>query len=184
MATLETISDHIIDICENAVRSNSKECKLIIIESKDFFSFEVKDYGIGMNSEELNNALTPFYTTKKERKKKIGMGLPFLKFSCELTGGSFNIKTKPNNGTTVNATFVKTNIDCQPLGDLSNALYFVIYLDSKIDWYIKRTFLDDGYEIDTKQLKNSFENIYDTPKFMLQIKQNIYNLEKELKGGF
>lgn len=79
MATLTNISDHILDICENAAYAKSSNCKLEIYEDEENFEFIVEDDGKGMDDETKNLALDPFFTTKKERVKKIGFGLPFLK---------------------------------------------------------------------------------------------------------
>lgn len=180
MATLATISDHIIDICENAVRSNASVCELNIIENNEDFIFIIKDYGKGIKEEDLEKILDPFYTTKKERKKKFGVGLPFLKFSSELTGGSFKIESKINEGTTVTVVFKKNHIDCQPIGNLASAIFTIIYMNEKVEWHIRRFFIEECYEINTNELKLEYNDIFYSNKFMKYLKDTLYNMENNI----
>lgn len=181
MATLKTIADHISDICENAVASQSEKCELYIEEDKTNFKFIIKDYGKGMDEDDIKKALDPFFTTKKERKKKFGVGLPFLKFSTELTGGYLKLQSKKGEGTIVEALFNKTNIDCQPVGDISMCIFSVIYISPKVDWYIKRTFNNESYDLNTEKLKELYGNSYFIPSFMNEIKEMLKTLETEIK---
>ncbi len=183
MATLENISDHIVDICENAVRSESSNCLLIIQENSEDFYFEITDFGKGMTEEELQNALDPFYTTKTERKKKFGVGLPFLKFSAELTGGYLKILSKKHEGTTVKALFKKNNIDCQPIGNVSQAIFTIIFMRENVNWKINRFIEEEGYDVDTLSLKEEYEDIFFKPSFMNQLRLLLEELEVNLKGG-
>ena len=179
MATLKNIADHIIDICENAVRSKSKLCELYIDEDESSFFFKVSDKGIGMDEQEVKSALDPFYTTKTERKKKFGMGLPFLKYSSELTGGNFKITSEKGYGTVVEVLFKKDSIDCQPVGDIAQAIFSVIYIDQDIDWYIKRTKNNEAYEINSSEMKKEYGEAFFSPVFMKSIKDLITSLENE-----
>jgi len=180
MATLNTISDHLFDICENAAYSNSTCCILKIIEDEENFNFEIEDNGRGMNKEQINLALDPFFTTKKERVKKIGVGLPFLKYSSELTGGYFKINSKKGKGTKITCNFKKNHIDCQPIGDLATTIFSVIYINTEINWKIIRIFKNDEYNIDKKKLKEIIGDI-NKISVMKELKEIIISSENELK---
>ncbi|MGM0640023.1 MAG: ATP-binding protein [Thermotogota bacterium] len=180
MATLNTISDHIFDICENAAYSNSKNCILKIIETDENFKFVIEDDGRGMDKEQINLALDPFFTTKKERVKKIGVGLPFLKYSSELTGGYFEINSKKGEGTKISCNFKKNHIDCQPIGDLSTTIFSVIYINTEINWKIIRKFKENEYNINTKKLKEIIGDI-NKISVMKELKEIITSSENELK---
>ena len=47
----------------------------------------------------MKRVMDPFFTTRTTRK--VGLGVPFLKMACEMTGGSFDIRSQPGVGTTV-----------------------------------------------------------------------------------
>ncbi|SHF13858.1 Histidine kinase-, DNA gyrase B-, and HSP90-like ATPase [Marinitoga hydrogenitolerans DSM 16785] len=181
MTTLKTISDHILDICENAVKSDGNKGYLIIIETEKYFRFCVSDNGRGMDKVEIDRALDPFFTTKKERKKKFGLGLSFLKYSVEKTNGYFKIISEKMKGTTVIAQFNLKNIDCQPIGDIPNTILNVLNMEQNFMWKITRFFKKEGYEIESEYLKNNFD--LTKSKDLMLIKKYIVNLEKEIKEG-
>jgi signal transduction histidine kinase len=65
---------------------------------------EVIDSGIGMDPEELEEALTPFGqagTTMTRSHEGTGLGLPLVKSLVELHGGELFIRSKKNLGTTI-----------------------------------------------------------------------------------
>ncbi|KAF2955895.1 ATP-binding protein [Marinitoga sp. 38H-ov] len=179
MATLRTICDHILDICENAINSGGTMGYLVIIETKNNFKFTISDNGRGMDNLGIKKALDPFYTTKKHRKKKFGVGLSFLKFSVEKTGGFFNIYSKKNSGTIVTANFNLSNIDCQPVGDIVSTFLHVLNISNNFYWKINRFYNKNGYNIDSKFLNENFD--LTKPSDLNLIKSYILNLEKEIK---
>jgi len=71
-------------------------------ENKNRFFMEFKDNGIGMNKKVLSRALEPFFTT---RARGIGLGLTVCKQVVALHGGTINIKSNRNRGTTVSVAF-------------------------------------------------------------------------------
>jgi hypothetical protein len=179
LATLRTISDHIIDICENAIKSGGDKGYLVIIETINNFKFIVSDNGRGMSKEKLEKALDPFFTSKKERRKKFGLGLPFLKYSVEKTGGEFKIYSYENIGTTVIADFNIKNIDCQPIGDIPEMLLNVLNIRDDFLWKITRFFEKEGYIIETNFLKKNFD-LTNSLDLML-LKKYIIELEKQIR---
>lgn len=180
MATLNSLSDHILDICENAAYSGANICYLSIFEDGENFKFIIKDNGKGMTKNEIENALDPFYTTKKERVKKIGVGLPFLKHSSELTGGYLNIKSNKNIGTEIICNFKKNNIDCQPIGDLAKTIFSIIYIRNDVDWEIERYFSENKYTINTLKLKEFIGDLNQI-SVMKELKEIITSSENELR---
>ncbi|WP_165974104.1 ATP-binding protein [Marinitoga lauensis] len=179
MATLRTIGDHILDICENAIKSGGDKGYLVIIETEKIFKFVVSDNGRGIDKEKLERILDPFFSTKKERKKRFGLGLPFLKYSVERTKGEFKIFSEKNKGTTVIASFNLKNIDCQPIGNISQIMLHLINMSQSFSWKITRFFKKEGYTIETEFLKNNF-NLTD-PENLILIRNYIENLEKQIR---
>jgi signal transduction histidine kinase len=62
----------------------------------------VSDDGEGMAAEAMERAFTPFFTTREEGT---GLGLPLVKRIVEQHGGSVEISSAPNRGTTVTLHF-------------------------------------------------------------------------------
>jgi hypothetical protein len=68
----------------------------------------------------LATVTDPFSTTRKTRR--VGLGIPLLKASCERSGGSFGITSQKGAGTIVTAVYETGHIDRPVLGDLSGVI--------------------------------------------------------------
>ncbi|QTA38583.1 ATP-binding protein [Thermosipho ferrireducens] len=178
---LITLSDHVHDIVENSIKAGATNIKLIINETRDKFEFCVEDNGPGIPEEILTRIFDPFYTTRSKKIRKVGLGLPFLKQATEMTGGFVNLTSKKGVGTTIKALFFKSHIDCQPVGNLVDTI-FALLLNQEINWYIKRCFENDCYEIDSSTIEKHLGKI-NTPSKMKLLGDFLKELEKMLKDG-
>lgn len=70
------------------------------VEPGQYVCIAVSDVGNGMDSEAIERALEPFYTTK-EVGKGTGLGLPMAYGFTKQSGGHFKIYSEVDNGTTV-----------------------------------------------------------------------------------
>jgi hypothetical protein len=132
------LSLHLLDIIENSARA---EAKLIIIrievnDETDRMSILVKDDGIGMDEATLIKAQDPFYTSKLEREKKVGLGIPLFKQNVEQWNGSFMMKSHIGTGTVLFAEFQSNNIDRIPLGNIKDTFLGSIIGHPDIDFDI------------------------------------------------
>jgi signal transduction histidine kinase len=119
---MEDISLHILDIAENSIRAEAKNISVIIIEDmkNDLLTLTIEDDGAGMDAKTKEHALSPFFSTKKD--KKVGLGLAFLSHSAEEAGGTIKIESEPDKGTKIAATFMLGHIDRKPLGNLNETI--------------------------------------------------------------
>lgn len=118
---MKEISLNILDIAENSVKAKAKTVGIHISENDEMIEFEIVDDGKGMTADFLANVTDPFTTTRTTRN--VGLGLPLLKMEAEMTGGEFSIESRSeteyaDHGTRVRAKFIKSSIDCIPLGDI------------------------------------------------------------------
>ena len=158
---MQDLSLHLMDIIENSARA---QCGLICItigidEVKNIMSFEVVDDGVGMDEETLYSAQNPFYTSKSERKKKIGLGIPLFKENAERCNGVFKMESTLNKGTRLYAEFEYNHIDRMPLGTINDTLLSSIIGHSELDFFIKvfHIFKDKQtkeFTLDTKEIKS------------------------------
>lgn len=146
---MNDLSLYILDIIENSLQAEAKEISLEIIETLDFIKIIITDDGIGMTSEEVNKVVSPFYTG---RDKKVGLGIPFFKEQCELTGGYFEISSQKNIGTKVYGTLNKNSFDVLPMGDLPKTIITIISFDS-INFHFNYQYDDKVFELKTEELK-------------------------------
>jgi anti-sigma regulatory factor (Ser/Thr protein kinase) len=123
---VEDLSLHVLDIAENAVAAGATRIDILITEDEkeNVLLIEIKDDGKGMDEEELNRAMDPFYTTK--RGKRVGLGLSFLSQAAREAEGRLDVESQPGRGTLVRATFKRSHIDRKPLGDMAQTLSALI----------------------------------------------------------
>ena len=154
-----TLADHILDIAENSVRAGAKLISIFIEEdsANDLLTLEISDDGHGMAKDVLQKALDPFYTTKTVRR--VGLGLPLLKDAAQRAGGTFQLKSEENCGTTVKATFGLRHLDRQPLGAIINTIIILIISNSDIDFFYKHRHNDRQFEMDTRKIRKEIEDI-------------------------
>jgi anti-sigma regulatory factor (Ser/Thr protein kinase) len=119
---MEDLSLHILDIAQNSIEAKARRVAIRVEElsSRDRLVLEITDDGRGMSPRLLARALDPFVTTKKA--KRIGLGLSLLAQAARATGGRVTLRSQPDRGTKVRATFRLSHIDLQPLGDMAETL--------------------------------------------------------------
>jgi signal transduction histidine kinase len=94
------IEQVLINIVKNAKESGSEldDVKLSVRQDKNEIQFEVTDRGSGMGSEQMSQAMLPFYTTKKSGT---GIGLPLCNEIITGHGGRLRIGNRENGGVQV-----------------------------------------------------------------------------------
>lgn len=160
---MKELSLNILDIAENSVKAGATLTEISIEETKEKLILTITDDGCGMTEETVKGVTDPFYTTRTTRK--VGMGLPLLKLEAEMTGGSLTVESKhvstdtENHGTTVCATFIKSHIDCTPLGDVVESVATLIQGHPDTDFLFSHKF--DGGEacLDTRELRVVLEGV-------------------------
>ena len=160
---MKELSLNILDITENSVKAGATLTEIEINESSEKIVLTITDNGCGMTDEILKTVLDPFYTTRTTRK--VGMGLPLLKLQAEQTGGCLEISSKhidvfpSNHGTTVKAVFVKSHIDCTPLGDVVATVKTLIQGHPDIDFLFTHKIENGEISVDTRLLRETLEDV-------------------------
>ena len=147
---MQDISLHILDIIENSVRAGAKNIWITIHAdlTKNKMIFKIKDDGTGMDEETLEQAQNPFYTSKLERKKKVGLGIPLFKQNAEHCNGYFKMNSKIGEGTELDAVFAYDSIDRMPLGNIGDTILSSIIGHPEVDihLYLKRTGFSNNHD--------------------------------------
>lgn len=119
---MREIALHILDIMQNSVAAQASviTVSLDVEPQAGTLTVTIEDNGCGMDGELLATVTDPFATTRKTRR--VGLGIPLIKASCERSGGSFAIASVKGDGTTVTAVFGKDHIDRPVLGDLAGVI--------------------------------------------------------------
>lgn len=99
------ISNVVFNLVDNAIKYCKKEPEINITTSneKKFFVLDIEDNGIGMKREDLKFIFDKFYrvpTGNLHDVKGFGLGLYYVKLIVESHGGTINVKSVVDQGTT------------------------------------------------------------------------------------
>ncbi|MCA1746858.1 MAG: ATP-binding protein, partial [Bacteroidales bacterium] len=110
---MKEIALHILDIAENSLNAgaNKVEIRIELNRADKRLRIEISDNGKGMSREMLSRTADPFFTSRTTRK--VGLGIPLLRQHAEMTGGSVELRSAENKGTTVQAAFDTSHPDIQ-----------------------------------------------------------------------
>ncbi len=159
MTVFRDLSQHILDIAENSITAGATLLHLDIAEhlGEDTLAITVEDNGRGMAPDMLQQVTDPWVTTRTTRK--VGLGIPFLKQTAEMCGGSFTITSAPGVGTKTQATFRLSHVDRPPLGDLVGTLLCIIVGNPQLDLVYRHEWVDESatapseFTFDTRELR-------------------------------
>jgi len=160
---MKELALNILDIVQNSIRAKANEISVSVTESiaDDLYQITIADNGNGIPADLLQNVTDPFITTRT--KRRMGMGLPLLKYHAGITGGGLTISSEIGKGTVMTATFSFKHIDRQPLGDIIGVLLLLIASNQEINFsYSHKT--DTGeYRFSTEETKEYLEidKLYD-----------------------
>jgi hypothetical protein len=156
---MKDISYHILDIMQNSIHAGASRMETVVSVDRTNGTLELKiiDNGTGMQEEMLNKVTDPFYTTSEV--KRVGLGLPLLKQNAEQTGGTFDIASVENKGTTVTAIFKTGHIDMIPVGDLALTIKMLIASNPCKDIVYRHRCNGEGFDLDTGTIKKNLDGV-------------------------
>lgn len=154
---MKDISLHLMDIAQNSITAGATVIKISLIYKDGLLIFRLSDNGCGMNEEILSKVTDPFTTTRTTRE--VGMGIPLLKLSAEMTGGSFEIKSREGSGTTVEARFIADSIDRIPVGSVDETLGALILANPEIDYEVNFQCDHLNFELKTSDIKEYLNGV-------------------------
>lgn len=150
---MKDLSLHLMDIAQNATAAGAAHIDIVLEARRDpaELVFAVADDGRGMQPEFLTRVEDPFTTTRTTRK--VGLGIPLLKLSCEMAGGSLAIDSKPGVGTTLVAAFGLDSIDRIPVGDIAGTLAALVTAWPDIEWAMHLGSQKERFDLSTQEMK-------------------------------
>ena len=104
-----------LNIISNAIKFTDPGGQVIVSAQMNKIGelkLRVKDTGIGMNAEQLRDALEPFKRVNTEGREVqgTGLGLPLTKALAEANRTTFSISSEPRKGTLIELTFPTTRV--------------------------------------------------------------------------
>lgn len=179
---MKDISLHVLDIAENSIAAKATLVTIEIAESGEELRVTVTDDGTGMDEALLERVQNPFTTTRTTRK--VGLGIPMFAQNARQSGGSLTIGSEPGKGTTISALFIKSSIDCLPLGDMGATLQILIAGNDAIDFRYIHSVDEDEFTLDTRELREILGDApLSTPDVIIWIRDYLREGEAELLLG-
>lgn len=93
-----------INLLENAIKFSKQNGKIDVKTAvvNDEINVVIRDYGIGMQEDEIENIFERFYQVDKSHSGEgSGLGLAIVKRIIELSNGKIKIESKKDKGTTI-----------------------------------------------------------------------------------
>jgi len=148
-----TTCDTLLDIVQNAFEAGATDVRLEVVRRGPRLVAEVRDNGRGMDGAALKKALDPFGTDgTKHPRRKVGLGLPFLKQAAEQCGGGMAVESAPGRGTAVRFMFDLSNVDAPPLGDMAGTLAALMAWPGERELAVRREEDGRAYEVRRTEL--------------------------------
>ena len=174
-----TICDLITDLVQNSIEADAKEITLNVEETESNLNVVIEDNGKGMSAETLEKAKDPFWSDGKHSHRKVGLGLPFLLQTAEMTGGSATIESTEGEGTTVTFNLDPRHMDLPMFGSFTTAALSLMTYGFESNLTIRHSRNGNTYEISRNDLMDALGNLNDMENLVL-LKQFIESNEKEL----
>lgn len=176
-----TLALNILDIAQNSIRAKASEIDIEVLESveKDILEIIVSDNGTGMPEELLSRVTDPFVTTRTTRK--IGLGLPLLKYQANLAGGDLSIDSEEGKGTTVTVSLSLRHIDRQPMGDIAGVMTILMAANPEISFLYGHKTDTGEYRFSSKETLEYLEiNTFNDSRLLSDIKEMIIENLKDI----
>ena len=156
---MKELSLHILDIAKNSVKAKATVVEIEIEEDikENLLKISIKDDGCGMEKEFLERVRDPFSTTRTTRK--VGMGIPLFKMSCEQTGGKFTIESEKGVGTKINALYKTDSVDFTPLGDIASTIVTIVSMNADKEFLYRRVLDDKEFIFSTVEIKKILDGV-------------------------
>lgn len=181
---MRELSDNIMDIAQNSISAGASltEVHITVSHAEDRITFVFRDNGCGMDADMVRSVLEPFTTSRKTRK--VGLGLPLLKQTAEMTGGTVEIESAVGVGTVVTATFGLGHIDRPPMGDVAGAWFSLVVMNPETDFLFSYDYDGKDFTFDTRIVR---ETVAPIPLHQMEIaawiKDCLTTEINELHGG-
>ena len=176
---MRDLSMHVLDIAQNSIKAGASLVTVAFeLDERGMLPFSVRDNGCGMSEEFLARVTDPFTTTRTTRR--VGLGIPMLKQTSEMAGGTFGIESEVGVGTYIHASFDTRNIDCIPLGDICDSLLTLVVLNpERPEFLFQAQSPASSALFDTRQLRQVLGGLpLNEPDIIAWMKESI---EEEFK---
>ena len=177
-----TLCDLITDLVQNSIEANASQITLNVEETETKLNVVIADNGKGMSPEVLEKAKDPFYSDgQKHKHRKVGLGLPFLFQTAEMTEGAATIESEEGKGTTVIFRLHPKHVDLPEFGDFASTATALMTYGFEGNLTIEHRINDNHYAVSKDELVDVLGELNDVEGLAL-LKQFIGSQEEGLKN--
>lgn len=157
---MREIALHLLDVARNSVEAGATRLLVTVLEDEaaDRLVLEIVDNGRGMDEAALGRATDPFYSTRTTRR--VGLGLPLLRATCERCGGGLQVQSEPGRGTHLTATLQLRHWDRPPLGDLGAVVQALACEAERVHLVYRHRVGSQWFTIDTNELQYELDDVH------------------------
>ena len=178
-----SLSDIVADVAANSIEAGAPRVEVSVIERDGTIELKVVDNGKGMPPEIVARAFDPFYTEPgKHDARKVGLGLPFVKQTCDACGGTVSLTSEQGVGTTLVCTFAADNIDLPPMGDLVATVMSLFNFDGDFDLVFTHAKDANEYSISRLELMDAVGG-FDSVEGLSLAREFLKSQESEIGGN-
>lgn len=182
---MKEISLHVLDIVQNSITAGATDItvEVEVHHERDRMRVAVRDNGCGMDEAMLDSVISPFTTSRTTRK--VGLGIPMFKAGAEQAGGAFLIRSKPGEGTFIQAEYQISHIDRPPLGDMAETMIATVACNPELDFKYLYQVDEQAFRFDTQEIRGVLgEHVpLNTPNVVAWMKSYLIEGINELNGG-
>lgn len=156
---VQDLSLHILDIVQNSIRAHAQQIMVHIqeIPSNNQLMLVIEDNGEGMSEELVKQIIDPFVTTRTLRR--VGLGIPLLKQSCDMSEGELYISSTVGEGTLIRASMAYNHIDRIPLGDIVSTMITLIQGNPWIDFIYDYQYEENRFVFKTSEIRDILQDV-------------------------
>jgi hypothetical protein len=167
-----SLCDFVLDIAQNSHEAGARLIEIDFYETESELSVRVEDDGSGMTEAERAKALDPFYTDgKKHVRRRVGLGIPFLVQTLEMTGGRWSLESEKGKGTRFSFSFDLGHLDTPPIGDAAALFLAAFTMDGEYELILDRKKKREGlaleYRLSRTELREAAGELYDAQAIAL-----------------
>ena len=179
---MRELSLNILDVTENSLRAGATLVTIDVDVTEQTITIRIADNGCGMSADFLARVTDPFTTTRTTRK--VGMGLPLIKMEAEMSGGTFDITSTPDVGTTVTTTFDTQHIDRPPIGNLAESIVALLPDLGDTRFIFSYRAFGQNFTLDTDEVKQQLDGVpLSTPEVLVFLKEMTEENITTMNGG-
>lgn len=169
---MRELSLNILDVAENSLKAGADTIKIDVefLREENKLTVRVLDNGCGMTGEQIKHVTDPFYTTRTTRK--VGLGVPLFKMAAEMSGGSFEISSVVNEGTSLTAIFKTDNVDFVPLGDIASTVELLCVSNPDVNIAFTESDENDTFSFESRKIRDILGDVpMDAPEVRKWIRE-------------